>query len=74
MNSGIHQVIFYLDDLEQKGVFRILNTALDVLKNIGETYTAEDMAQIGAGQSRFRLVLSLSESPAALITAGDFFI
>ena len=52
LKSSVPQMIFYLDDLEQKGVFRILNTALDVLKKIGETYTAEDMAQIGDGLVR----------------------
>ena len=37
------------DDLEQKGVFRILASTIEVMKKIGETYTAEDMEQIGDG-------------------------
>jgi hypothetical protein len=47
--STVPQLIFYLDELERKGVFRIMNTSLDVLKKIGEPYTVEDMSRIGNG-------------------------
>jgi len=66
LKSSVPQMIFYLDDLEQKGVFRILNTALDVLKKIGETYTAEDMAQIGDGMVRLMGVVQKLSTPEAV--------
>ncbi len=52
LKSTIPQMIFYLDNLEQKGVFRLLNTALDTLIKIGVTYSAEDIEQIGDGVVR----------------------
>lgn len=49
LKSTVPQIIYYFDDLEQRGVFRVVNSALDVMKKIGTTYTAEDMEQIGEG-------------------------
>jgi len=66
LKSSVPQMIFYLDDLEQKGVFRILNTALDVLKKIGETYTAEEMAQIGDGLVRLMGVSKKLTAPESV--------
>ncbi len=39
----------YLDDLEQKGVLRIITATLDVRAKIASAYTAEDIDQIGDG-------------------------
>jgi len=49
LKSSVPQMINYLDDLEQKGVFRILNATLGVRAKIAEKYTPEDIEQIGDG-------------------------
>lgn len=52
LKSTVPQLIFYLDDLERSGVFRMLNTVIDVMKKIGGNYSQEDFEQIGAGMVR----------------------
>ncbi|MGA8178803.1 MAG: hypothetical protein WB792_02005 [Desulfobacterales bacterium] len=45
----VPQIIDYLDGLEQRGVFRIMNAAYDTRAKIAATYTAEDIEAIGDG-------------------------
>jgi uncharacterized protein YjgD (DUF1641 family) len=49
LKSAVPQIINYLDDLEQRGVLRIINATLDVRAKIATAYTAEDIDQIGDG-------------------------
>ncbi len=49
LKSAVPQIINYLDDLEQRGVLRILQATLDVRAKIAEAFTAEDIDQIGDG-------------------------
>jgi uncharacterized protein YjgD (DUF1641 family) len=49
LKSAVPQIINYLDDLEQKGVLRIITATLDVRAKIASAYTAEDIDQIGDG-------------------------
>ena len=49
LKSAVPQVINYLDDLEQKGVLRIITATLDVRAKIASAYTAKDIDQIGDG-------------------------
>ena len=49
LKSAVPQVINYLDDLEQKGVLRIITATLDVRAKIASAYTPEDIDQIGDG-------------------------
>jgi uncharacterized protein YjgD (DUF1641 family) len=49
MKSAVPQVINYLDDLEQKGVLRIITATLDVRAKIASAYTADDIEKIGDG-------------------------
>ena len=49
LKSAVPQVINYLDDLEQKGVLRIITSTLDVRAKIAAAYTADDIDQIGDG-------------------------
>jgi uncharacterized protein YjgD (DUF1641 family) len=49
LKSAVPQVINYLDELEQKGVLRIITATLDVRAKIASAYTAEDIDQIGDG-------------------------
>jgi uncharacterized protein YjgD (DUF1641 family) len=49
LRSSVPQMISYLDELEQKGVFRILNATLGVRAKIAEAYSPEDIEEIGDG-------------------------
>lgn len=49
LRSTVPQLINYLDDLEQKGVFRILNATLGIRAKVAAAYTPEDMEAIGDG-------------------------
>lgn len=49
LKSAVPQVINYLDDLEQKGVLRVIQAMLDVRAKVAATYTAEDIEEIGDG-------------------------
>jgi uncharacterized protein YjgD (DUF1641 family) len=62
----VPQMIFYMDELEQKGVFRILSTSMEVMKKIGETYSSEDMEQIGAGLVKLLGVAKKLTTPEAI--------
>ena len=66
MKSSVPQVIFYLDELEQKGVFRLLNRGIDVLKQIGTAYSDEQMQQIGGSLVRLLGVLHKLTRPEGL--------
>ena len=66
LKSAVPQVINYLDDLEQKGVLRIINSTLDVRAKIASAYTAEDIDQIGDGAvALLGLAKKLSDPKAA---------
>ena len=49
LKSAVPQIIHYLDQLEQKGVFRIINATIDLRTKIAATYTAEDIEVMGDG-------------------------
>jgi len=49
LKSSIPQIINYLDDLEQRGILRIITSTLDVRAKIAEAYSAEDIDKIGDG-------------------------
>jgi uncharacterized protein YjgD (DUF1641 family) len=49
LKSSVPQLINYLDDLEQKGVLRIIQSTLDVRAKIAAAYSPEDVDQIGDG-------------------------
>ncbi len=49
LKSSVPQLINYLDDMEQRGVFRVLNAALGIRAKIATEYTPEDIEQIGDG-------------------------
>ena len=49
LKSAVPQIINYLDDLEQRGVLRIISSTLDVRAKIATTYSPEDIDQIGDG-------------------------
>ena len=49
LKSSVPQLINYLDDLEQKGVLRIIQSTLDVRAKVAAAYSPEDVDQIGDG-------------------------
>jgi uncharacterized protein YjgD (DUF1641 family) len=49
LKSAVPQIINYLDDLEQRGIIRIILSFLDIRAKIAASYTPEDIDQIGDG-------------------------
>jgi uncharacterized protein YjgD (DUF1641 family) len=49
LKSAVPQIINYLDELEQRGVLRIITSMLDVRAKIAATYSPEDIDKIGDG-------------------------
>jgi len=47
LKSVVPQMIAYLDQLEQRGVFRVIKAMLDVRAKVADTYDAEDIDQMG---------------------------
>ena len=66
LKTTVPQIIHYLDDLESKSVFRILATALEALKNIGSTYSPEQLQQVGEGAVRLVGVMHKLMAPESL--------
>jgi len=66
LKSTVPQLILYLDDLERSGVFRMLNTGIDVLKKIGSNYSPEELAQAGAGMVRLAEAFKKLSEPQAV--------
>jgi len=49
LRTAVPQAIRYLDDLEKRGVFRIMGATLDIRAKIATAYTPEDIDKIGDG-------------------------
>ena len=47
LRSSVPKLIHYLDDLEQKGVIRVIQAMLDVRAKVAAAYSAEDIDKIG---------------------------
>jgi uncharacterized protein YjgD (DUF1641 family) len=66
LKSSVPKIINYLDDLEQRGVLRIITSTLDVRAKIAEAYSPEDIDQIGDGAvAALGLAKKLSDPKAA---------
>jgi uncharacterized protein YjgD (DUF1641 family) len=66
LKSTVPQMIYYMDDLEQRGVFTLLNSSMEVIKKTAETYTAEDLSQIGNGLVRLLGIFKKLTTPESL--------
>jgi uncharacterized protein YjgD (DUF1641 family) len=66
LKSAVPQAIYVLDQLEQQGVFQVLSTMLGVVQRIADTYTPEDMEQIGNGLVALVGVAKKLTAPEAL--------
>jgi len=49
LRSAVPQLINYLDDLEKRGVLRIIKSTLDIRAKVAKAYSPEDMDTIGDG-------------------------
>lgn len=66
LKTTVPHFISYLDELEQKGVFRLLNSGMAILQRISETYSVEEVEQIGDGMVRMLGMLKNLTTPEAL--------
>lgn len=66
LKSSVPQMILYLDALEHSGVFRLIQTGIETLKAIGESFSESDLAQIRAGLVRLAGTLKQLCRPEAL--------
>ena len=49
LKNSVPQIIHYLDELDQRGVFRTIKATLEVRAKVAEAYTPEDIEQISDG-------------------------
>lgn len=66
LKTTIPQIIFYLGELEQKGVFRLLSASLDIVKNVSASFSTEDLEQIGGGMVTLAGALKKVTEPQAV--------
>ena len=66
LKTTVPQIIYYFDEMERKGVFRILTMGLEILKEIGSSYSPEQLQEIGNGLTRLVGVLHRLMAPQAL--------
>jgi uncharacterized protein YjgD (DUF1641 family) len=66
MKSAVPQAIMALDQLEQRGVLQVGLRALEVLRKIAETYTPEDIEEVGKVLVHFIGVTKKLSDPNAL--------
>jgi len=66
MKSAVPNMISHLDELERKGVFRIIKATLDVRAKVAEAYTPEDIEQIGDGAVAMMSVAKKLSDPKAV--------
>jgi uncharacterized protein YjgD (DUF1641 family) len=66
LRSSVPQSIYHLDLLEQQGIFQLISAMLAVMQKIAQTYTQEDLEQIGEGLVRLVGVAKKLTSPNAL--------
>jgi len=65
LKSAVPKIINYLDDLEQRGVLRIIQSTLDVRAKIAASYSPEDVEQIGDGLVAMLAVAQKLSDPRA---------
>ena len=66
LKSSVPQIIAYLDELEQKGVFRVIRAMMDIRAKVAEAYSPEDIDQIGDGLVALLGLAKKVSSPQAI--------
>jgi uncharacterized protein YjgD (DUF1641 family) len=68
LKNSVPYFIQFLDEMEQKGVFRIVNSTVDLRKKVAAAYTAEDIETMGDGMvAMLGLFKSLSDPKAVAL-------
>ena len=67
LKSAVPKIIDYLDDLEQRGVLRIIQSTLDVRAKIAASYSPEDIEEIGDGAEALLGMAKKLGSPQARV-------
>ncbi len=66
LKTTIPQVISFLDELEQKNVFKVLNAGIDVMKDIAQKYSSKEIEQISQGFCKLANTISNLTAPEAV--------
>lgn len=66
MKSAVPQLIAYLDELEHRGILRIMKAMLDVRAKVAASYTAEDIEQISDVMVRLLGLVKKFQNPDTL--------
>jgi len=66
LKSTVPKIISFLDDLEQKNVFKVLIAGLDVMKNLTEKHSPEEIEQIALGMGKLTDTISNLTDPKAI--------
>lgn len=66
MKSAVPKMIEYMDELEQKGVFRMIKVMMDVRAKVAATYDPDDIEQISDGMVSMLRVAKKMSDPATL--------
>jgi len=66
MKSAVPKMIEYMDELEQKGVFRMIKAMMDVRAKVAATYDADDIEQISDGMVSMLRVAKKMSDPGTL--------
>ena len=66
LKSAVPQVIEHFDELEQRGVFRIIRAMLDVRAKVADAYSPEDVDDIGDGAVALLALFRKFSDPKAL--------
>jgi uncharacterized protein YjgD (DUF1641 family) len=72
LKSSVPQIINYLDDLEQRGILRIILSFLDIRAKIAKAYKPEDIDQIGDGIVTMLGVMQRLSDPKAAEFVNKF--
>ena len=66
MKSAVPKMIEYMDELEQKGVFRMIKVMMDVRAKVAATYDPDDIEQISDGMVAMLRVAKKMSDPGTL--------
>ena len=66
LKSAVPQIIEHLDELERRGVFRIIKAMLDVRAKVADAYSPEDVDDIGDGAVALLALFRRFSDPKAL--------
>jgi uncharacterized protein YjgD (DUF1641 family) len=66
LKSAVPQMIKYLNELEQQGIFRILKATLDMRAKVAASYSPEDIDKVGDGLVALLGLAKIISDPEAI--------